>query len=230
MVTTIKTNYIKQGDCLELMQELPDESIDLIVTDPPYGIDLNIQRKTSKFKNTTVKNDNTLEWLPNLVNNFKRIMKPNSVIYLFCNWQNYDVFKKEFEKYFELKNLIVWDKQWFGMGYNWRPNHEFIMVLTNGKFKTNSNNNENILRYRRIHPTKMYHSCEKPIALLEKLIEESSNEGDTVLDSFIGSGTTPIAAINTNRKYIGYELDEKYFNIAQQRINENSLKGGEADE
>jgi len=226
----MKTNYIKQGDCLELMQELPDESIDLIVTDPPYGIDLNIQRKTSKFKNTTVKNDNTLEWLPNLVNNFKRIMKPNSVIYLFCNWQNYDVFKKEFEKYFELKNLIVWDKQWFGMGYNWRPNHEFIMVLTNGKFKTNSNNNENILRYRRIHPTKMYHSCEKPIALLEKLIEESSNEGDTVLDSFIGSGTTPIAAINTNRKYIGYELDEKYFNIAQQRINENSLKGGEADE
>lgn len=226
----MKTNYIKQGDCLELMQELPDESIDLIVTDPPYGIDLNIQRKTSKFKNTTVKNDNTLEWLPNLVNNFKRIMKPNSVIYLFCNWQNYDVFKKEFEKYFELKNLIVWDKQWFGMGYNWRPNHEFIMVLTNGEFKTNSNNNENILRYRRIHPTKMYHSCEKPIALLEKLIEESSNEGDTVLDSFIGSGTTPIAAINTNRKYIGYELDEKYFNIAQQRINENSLKGGEADE
>ena len=226
----MKTNYIKQGDCLELMQELPDESIDLIVTDPPYGIDLNIQRKTSKFKNTTVKNDNTLEWLPNLVNNFKRIMKPNSVIYLFCNWQNYDVFKKEFEKYFELKNLIVWDKQWFGMGYNWRPNHEFIMVLTNGKFKTNSNNNENILRYRRIHPTKMYHSCEKPIALLEKLIEESSNEGDTVLDSFIGSGTTPIAAINTNRKYIGYELDEKYFDIAQQRINENSLKGGEADE
>src|SRR5699024_7071999 len=226
----MKTNYIKQGDCLELMQELPDESIDLIVTDPPYGIDLNIQRKTSKFKNTTVKNDNTLEWLPNLVNNFKRIMKPNSVIYLFCNWQNYDVFKKEFEKYFELKNLIVWDKQWFGMGYNWRPNHEFIMVLTNGKFKTNSNNNENILRYRRIHPTKMYQSCEKPIALLEKLIEESSNEGDTVLDSFIGSGTTPIAAINTNRKYIGYELDEKYFNIAQQRINENSLKGGEADE
>ena len=226
----MKTNYIKQGDCLELMQELPDESIDLIVTDPPYGIDLNIQRKTSKFKNTTVKNDNTLEWLPSLVNNFKRIMKPNSVIYLFCNWQNYDVFKKEFEKYFELKNLIVWDKQWFGMGYNWRPNHEFIMVLTNGKFKTNSNNNENILRYRRIHPTKMYHSCEKPIALLEKLIEESSNEGDTVLDSFIGSGTTPIAAINTNRKYIGYELDEKYFNIAQQRINENSLKGGEADE
>ena len=226
----MKTNYIKQGDCLELMQELPDESIDLIVTDPPYGIDLNIQRKTSKFKNTTVKNDNTLEWLPNLVNNFKRIMKPNSVIYLFCNWQNYDVFKKEFEKYFELKNLIVWDKQWFGMGYNWRPNHEFIMVLTNGKFKTNSNNNENILRYRRIHPTKMYHSCEKPIALLEKLIEESSNEGDTVLDSFIGSGTTPIAAINTNRKYIGYELDEKYFNIAQQRINENSLKGGEVDE
>ena len=226
----MKTNYIKQGDCLELMQELPDESIDLIVTDPPYGIDLNIQRKTSKFKNTTVKNDNTLEWLPNLVNNFKRIMKTNSVIYLFCNWQNYDVFKKEFEKYFELKNLIVWDKQWFGMGYNWRPNHEFIMVLTNGKFKTNSNNNENILRYRRIHPTKMYHSCEKPIALLEKLIEESSNEGDTVLDSFIGSGTTPIAAINTNRKYIGYELDEKYFNIAQQRIDEHILKGGEADE
>ena len=76
----------------------------------------------------------------------------------------------------------------------------------------------------RIHPT------QKPVALFEYLIKTYTNEGDVVLDNCIGSGTTPVAAINTNRKYIGYELDEKYFNIAQQRIDEHILKGGEADE
>lgn len=217
----LEINKIHLGDCLELMKEIDDKSIDMILTDPPYGIDLTPQRQSGKFKNTKVLSDDNLDWLPFWCQELFRILKDNSSGYIFCNWQNYDIFKQELQKYFIIKNCIVWDKDWFGMGNNWRANHEFIIVITNGKFKTKSNNKSNILKYRRLAPQKLLHSCEKPIGLLEDIILESTNENDLILDSFIGSGTTTIAAINTNRNFIGIEKDENYFNIASKRIEEH---------
>ena len=208
------------GDCLELMKDIPDRSIDLIITDPPYGTNLTPQRKNSKFKGTKVLNDDTLDWLPDLVSEYKRILKENSVGYVFCNWQKYDLFKQAFEKEFIIKNCLVWNKDWIGMGNNWRPNHEFILVITNGKFKTKSNNKSNIITQRRVSPQKLTHPCEKPVPLIEELIIESSDEGDVILDSFLGTGSTAIACINTNRNFIGIELDDKYFEIAKERIEE----------
>ena len=211
-------NKIILGDCLEVMKEIPDESMDMILTDPPYGIDLTPQRNGSKFKGTKVLNDDTLNWLPHIVKEYKRVLKTNSVGYIFCNWQNYDIFKQSFEKEFIIKNCIVWDKKWFGMGNNWRPNHEFILVITNGNFKTKSNNKSNILSYTRVHPRKLLHSCGKPIELLMELINESCEEGSLILDTFAGSGTAAIAALNTGRSFICIEKDERYFNIAKERI------------
>jgi site-specific DNA-methyltransferase (adenine-specific) len=200
------------------MKDIPDQSIDLIVTDPPYGIDLTPQRENGKFKNTKVINDNNLDWLPQVVEEYYRLLKPNSAGYIFCNWQNYDIFKQAFAKRFTIKNCIVWNKDWFGIGNNWRPNHEFIMLITNGIFKTKSNNKSNIITQRRMTPQKMTHSCEKPIKLLEELITESSEEDDLILDSFVGTGSLPLACINTHRNYIGFELDPTYCNIANKRI------------
>ena len=211
-------NKILQGDCLQVMKDISDKSIDLIVTDPPYGIDLTPQRQNSKFKGEKVLNDNKLDWLPDFAKECARVLKADSVGYIFCNWQNYDVFKQEFQKRFTIKNCIVWDKDWFGMGNNWRPNHEFIMVITNGKFKTKSNNLANIIKQRRVSPQKLVHSCEKPIPLLELIIEESSDIGAVVLDSFAGSGTTAIASLNTGRYFIGIEKDEQYHKIACERV------------
>ena len=90
--------------------------------------------------------------------------------------------------------------------------------------KTRSNNKSNILTYRRIAPTKLLHSCEKPVELIQDLIEELTDENGLVFDPFIGSGTTAIAAIKTGRHYIGYELDSEYFKIAQNRILDYELK------
>lgn len=115
------------------------------------------------------------------------------------------------------------------MGNNWRPNHEFIMVITNGKFKTKSNNKSNIITCRRLSPQKLTHSCEKPIKLLEEIIIESSDEGSVILDTFLGTGSLALAAINTNRKYIGFELDTEYYNTAQNRINEHIFKISEVE-
>lgn len=211
-------DYIECGDCLELMKQIPDGSIDLVLTDPPYGIDLTPQRENGKFKNTKVINDNTLEWLPNLVNEMYRVSK-NAVL-IFCGWQNVDKFKIEFEKRFTVKNILVWDKDWFGMGNNYRPNYELCLLCCKTNVTTKSNNKSNILKYRRIAPQKLLHSCEKPIALLEDLITELSNEGDIVLDPFLGSGSTCVACVNTNRHYIGFELDPQYYDIACKRLEE----------
>ena len=222
----IELNKIYNEDCLEGMKRIPDKSVDMILTDPPYGINLTPQRSNGKFKGTKVINDSTLDWLPSLVSEYKRILKPDSVGYVFCNWQNYDLFKQAFEIDFTIKNCIVWNKDWFGMGNNWRANHEFIMVITNGKFKTKSNNKSNIITVRRVSPQKLTHSCEKPVALLEEIILESCDEGAIVLDTFLGTGATAVACINTNRNVIGFELDKGYYDVANARIRRSLIGSG----
>ena len=215
----IKNRYkLYQGDCLEVMDELikDDVKVDMILTDPPYGIDLTPQRENGKFKNTKVINDNNLWWLPKFVNQVYALTKNIAII--FCAWQNIDKFKIELEKKFIIKNILVWNKDWFGMGNNYRPNYELILLCCKTNITTKSKNKSNILTYRRIPPQKLKHSCEKPVGLLEDLIYELTDENDIVLDSFMGSGSTGVACLNTNRKFIGIELDENYFNIACDRL------------
>lgn len=215
---------LRHGDCLELMKGIPDGSIDMILTDPPYGISLKPQRASSNWKNTKVINDNNLDWLPCFVKESYRVLRKDSVMFFFVSWQTIDKVKPKIEDYFEVKNVIVWDKDWFGLGNNFRPNHEFIILASKGKYKTKSKNLSNILKFRRVAPMKLQHSCEKPVALLELLIEESVEEKSVVLDPFMGSGTTGVACKNLNRNFIGYELDEHYFEIATNRINKTRRK------
>lgn len=205
-----------KGDCLEVMKDIPDGSIDLIITDPPYGIDLTPQRENGKFKNTKVINDDNLDWLPRLVDETYRISK--NTVCIFCGWQTIDKFKQAFEKRFIVKNVLVWNKDWFGMGNNYRPNYELILLLCKTNVKTKSKNKSNILTYRRMAPQKMKHSCEKPVVLLEDLITELSEENDTILDCFMGSGSTGEACLKANRNFIGIELDDTYFEVAKNRI------------
>lgn len=215
----IKDSYkLYQGDCLEVMDELikDDVKVDMILTDPPYGIDLAPQRENGKFKNTKVINDNNLCWLPKFVNQIYALTKNTAII--FCAWQNIDKFKIELEKKFTIKNILVWNKDWFGMGNNYRPNYELILLCCKTNITTKSKNKSNILTYRRIPPQKLKHSCEKPVGLLEDLIYELTDENDIVLDSFMGSGSTGVACLNTNRRFIGIELDEKYFTISYTRL------------
>lgn len=229
-------SYIKQGDCLELMKEIPDKSIDLILCDLPYG--------TTQNKWDTVLDLEKL-W------GYNRIVKDNTPIVLFSQMpftatlvkSNFPLFKYEW----------IWQKQQ-GTGYlNAKKMplkaHENILVfykklpLYNPQMRTGfkpysckrgkgtSNYNKHISvvstsnseRYpidilefaydkQKLHPT------QKPVALLEYLIKTYTNEGATVLDNCMGSGSTCVACINTNRNYIGFELNENYFNIAKERI------------
>ena len=221
MVTKEKSSLtasLFNEDCLEKLRDIPDNSIDMILTDPPYGIDLTPQRSNGKFKDTKVINDDSLNWLSTFVDEVYRVSK--NVVVCFCSWQKIDIFKTEFEKKFIVKNILIWNKDWFGMGNNYRPNYEMCLLCCKTNVKTKSRNKSNILTYRRLAPNKLVHSCEKPIDLLVDLISELSNDYDLILDPFMGSGSTGVACMNTGRSFIGIELDPNYFEIASQRIEE----------
>ena len=155
------------------------------------------------------------EFLPSLY----RILKDDSHCYLMVNGRNLNELQNEAEQVgFKYQNLLVWDKG------NATPNKwymnacEFILFLRKGKAKNINNlGSKTILSVPNVR-NKM-HPTEKPVELMQILIENSSNENDTVLDPFMRSGSTGIACLNTNRNFIGIELDKTYFDIAQNRIN-----------
>lgn len=237
------------GDCLEVMKGIPDGSVDLVLTDPPYGTTAN------KWDSVI---DSKEMW-----KELKRVVKPNGAILLFGS--------EPFSTYLRMGNLenykydIYWLKNkvtGFTQAKN-KPmkNLELISVFSDGTtvHKTQSKNRMtynpqgltllnkvkkngkgkfgNIAGERPSHKDNYVqeftnypkmtvefevehglHPTQKPVPLLEYLIKTYTNESETVLDFTMGSGSTGVAAINTNRKFIGIELDEKYFDIAKERI------------
>ena len=247
---------IKQGDCLELMKDIPDGSVDMILADLPYG--------------TTACDWDTIIPFEPLWEQYERVIKDNGAIVLTASQpftsalitSNQSLYKYNFvwqksaggnfvhAKNMPLKlheDICVFSKAPIGhisqlgdrrMIYNpqglkrvnkirSRPKHyenghklsreshklerviEFVNYPTSILKYNNSDNRE-----RGLHPT------QKPVALFEYLIKTYTNDGDTVLDNVMGSGTTGVACQNTNRNFIGFELDEAYFNIAKERLEE----------
>ena len=207
------------GDCLEVMDKLIEEGIkvDCILTDPPYG--MNFRSNYRKEKYNPITNDNDLDFIESYFGKCYALLKEDTHIYCFCSWHNIDKFKIEFEKYFKLKNIIVWEKNNTSMGDlkgSYAPKHEFILYGHKGRRLRNGFRYADIIKANRtgnkLHPT------QKPVDLLEIFINQSTNENEIVFDGFIGSGSTGVACMNTGRKFIGIELDNNYFNIAKERI------------
>lgn len=210
-----------QGDCLEVMKGIPDGSVDLVLTDPPYGMDLKPQRASAKFHGKKIINDDNLSWSDEFFEQCYRVAKNNTASMFFCSHHCVSEFIASAKKAgYEIKNLLVWDKGHFGMGGNWRPVHELILIATKGRFVTKSKNLRTIVSFKKLHHSKAQHPTQKPVDLLEHLIVEPDYEPSVILDPFMGSGSTGVACVNTNRKFIGIELDETYFNIAKERIGE----------
>jgi site-specific DNA-methyltransferase (adenine-specific) len=213
---------LMQGDCLELMKTIPDGSVDMVLTDPPYGMDYQSNRRTVTEKFSKISNDDGLLWLDDFVDECWRVMSHDSAAYVFCSWHKVDVFKTAFERKFKIKNIIVWVKNNHGSGdlkAAYAPKHEFVLYMHKGRSLFRSGRTPDVISADKVSGAKMVHPTEKPIKLLERFAVNNSDEGDTILDPFMGSGTTGVACMNTNRKFIGIELDEGYFQIAKDRIN-----------
>jgi len=205
------------GDCLEVMKQIPDKSVDLVLTDPPYGIDYS--RHISNGIHSKIANDTTLNWLDNTLNNTNTLLKDNGSLYMFCSWHNVEVFKIAINKFFEIRNMLIWNKQGNGMGdltTTYGSIYEICFYANRSPQLLNGNRNCDMLTFSRsgneLHPT------QKPIDLIKFLISKSSNETDLIMDCFLGSGTTAVACKQLNRRCIGIEISQKYCDIAVQRL------------
>ena len=210
------------GDCFELLQDIPDESIDMVLTDPPYG--MNFQSEYRKHKYEKIMGDSDLAWLDDFVNEIYRVSKPNTAHYVFCSFHHIDKFKQAIERKFKIKNILTWVKNNTSMGDlkgDFAPKTEFIIFFHKGRRLINGKRDPNVLEFKKtrneLHPT------QKPVDMTEYMIGKFSDEGDVILDPFMGSGTTGVACKNTNRIFIGMELDETYFNIAKERIDNHEI-------
>ena len=238
-----------QGDCLELMKDIPNKSVDMILCDLPYGT-------------TACKWDNVIPFEP-LWEQYNRIIKDNGAIVLFGS--------EPFSSKLRLSNLKMYKYDWIYekskatlfTQCKKRPlnSHEYISVfykkspiynpqmrdrekprISKNKGTTRqflcSNGKEyvgkkpldkkypiTVLEFGNDNQKEKQHPTQKPVALLEYLIRTYTNHGETVLDFTMGSGSTGVACVNTNRNFIGIELDEGYFNIAKKRIEEAWERG-----
>jgi len=208
-----------QGDCLEVMKGIEDGSVDMVLTDPPYGMSFRSNYRKKKYRG--IKSDTTLDWLDIFVSECFRVAKNNTAHYVFCSFHNIDKFKRAFENQFKVKNILIWEKNNTSMGDlagDFAPKYEMILFLHKGRRTINGKRDANILKFSKTGNN--YHPTQKPVDMCEYLLAKFSDVGNTVLDPFMGSGTTGVACKNLNRDFIGIELDKTYFNIAKKRIAE----------
>lgn len=212
---------IYKEDAVKWLSTLPEGSVDLIITDPPYE-SLEKHRKigtTTRLKQSKASSNQWFDIFPNdrfeeLLAEVYRVLKKNSHLYLFCDQETMFVIKPIAEKVgFKFWKPIVWDKMSIGMGYHYRARYEFILFFEKGKRKLKDLSVPDILQSKRVHRG---YPTEKPVMLIEKLILQSSELGDLVVDPFFGSGSTLKAAINQGRRAAGSDIAE----LAHAHLNE----------
>lgn len=229
---------IKQDDCLHFLKSLPDNSVDLIVTDPAYsGMNNHLQlgrgRIIGKYKDKGTQAgkwfaefEDTEENYRVFLSESKRVLrKTTGHIYIMFDSYSLLTLGALVREYFNVKNLITWDKVNIGMGHYYRRRHEYIIFATNGNTRKLRNQSfPDVWRFKRIHRAK--YATQKPVELFQTMIYASTEAGYTVCDPFMGSGSSAIAAIKNNCSFIGCDVAEKAIMASQARIQE-FLKTGQ---
>ncbi|NQT49289.1 site-specific DNA-methyltransferase [Candidatus Kuenenbacteria bacterium] len=245
-------NNIFFGDSLEETNKLPNDIIDLIVTDPPYTI-----RKDFGKGTVSVKEKEFISWCENWIKQCHRILKSNGSIYICINWEASSIIESILKKHFTVRNRITWKRdKGRGAKRNWKNNMEDIWFATKGdnytfnlddvkvkkaviapyvdeKGKPKDWQEINGEKFRMTHPSNIWtdltvpfwsmpenteHPTQKPEKLIERIILASSNEGELVFDPFMGSGTTAVVAKKLKRKYLGFEIEKKFYILCQKRL------------
>lgn len=217
----METNIIYNMDCLKGLEMIPDKSIDLVITDPPYGIDYQSNHRVKSDGFEKILNDKRpfIDFIPHL----PRILKDDGACFIFTRWDVQQAFIDEMEANgMKVKNVVIWDKLNHTAGdlkraFGYR--YESIIFACGDKFAFKKERPVDILRYSRVSGDKLVHPNEKPVGLLRYLIEQTTDFGGLILDCFMGSGASAVAAKETGRNFIGFELDENYHKIASERAN-----------
>ena len=216
----IKENTIIHGDSLTVLRQMESESVDAIITDPPYGINY-VSRAGARIKNDR----SPFIWF--LYDAFRVLKSGESgrgSLICFTRWDVEQTFIDAMRMAgFNVRSEVIWDKVYHGVGdckTQFAPSHENIIFAVKGKFCFPGHRPKDLITYQKLNSAQMVHPTEKPVGLLSNLISSVTKPGDLILDPFAGSGSTLVAAKKTGRRFIGVELDDEYFATAQRRIEE----------
>lgn len=242
-IYNIKNYLIINDDCFKALKQIPDNSIDLILTDPPYNI-AKYSTGNIKFDWRSDINNDLADWdlqplkPDSLLKEFKRILSPKGNIFIFCSYNLIGDYHKVFDPEFDTFQFMVWHKT--NPVPNFRKSSflnscELIVSCWNKGHTWNFTNQKDMHNFiesgicmgsERVRDKdgKYLHPTQKPVSILKKIIKIASNENDVVLDCFNGVGSTGDAALSLNRKYIGIEIDKKYVMSTEQRLSKYNLK------
>jgi site-specific DNA-methyltransferase (adenine-specific) len=216
---------LAQQDAVIWLQTLPAASVDLLITDPAYE-SLEKHRAigtTTRLKHSKASSNDWFTIFPNarfgeLFREVYRVLRPNSHFYLLCDAETMFVAKPEAEHAgFKFWKPLVWDKQTIGMGYHYRARYELILFFEKGKRKLNDLGMADIIEVPRIRGG---YPAEKPSAVAEVLINQSSSPGEVVCDPFMGSGSVGVATVRLGRRFLGNDLNPEAVRIAAHRLRE----------
>lgn len=211
------------GDAVAFLRSLADDSVDLVITDPPYE-SLEKHRAvgtTTRLKHSKASSNDWFEIFPNdrfeeLFAEIYRVLKPNRHFYLFCDAETMFVAKPLGEDAgFKFWKPLVWDKVAIGMGYHYRARYEMILFFEKGKRKLDDLGVPDILAAKRVHRG---YPTEKPPEIAAILVSQSTSPGEVVLDPFMGSGSTGVAAVRQGRAFLGNDLCLEAVDIARARL------------
>lgn len=223
-----ETGRFLNGDCLKLLDEVPDNTFSSVIMDPPYGVNtvLNGTPFEADFMNTCPGDRKLADALALLDAVLKKIlpkMKDGRNIYSFTSWKTLGPHLEIFKKYFTVNTVIVWDKLSFGYGFlngSWAQQYELVIFGTKGRRRPSLGQGYcgNVIRVKATPTKDRIHSCQKPLELIRAFIAESTVQGEIVADPFAGSGSTLVAAKLFGRDYWGAEADPDIYKLALGRL------------
>jgi DNA modification methylase len=223
---TLYRPELRNADVREVLPSMPAESVDLILTDPPYGIGFDGNRwETDKYDELAGDDDPAL--MASVADELARVLKPDRHAYVFCRWDTLPAVLESYGEHFEVDTTIVWDKDDGGHGMgdldDWAPRHELIVKCSKGSRPLQAESRSpNVIRQQDVRFTSdpNHHPTQKPTPLLETLIEASTTEDEVVFDPFGGVHSTAVAAAGLDRRAVSVELDTEFHAKGRDRIND----------
>jgi site-specific DNA-methyltransferase (adenine-specific) len=212
----MEINKVYKDDCFNIIAQMPNDYLDLVIVDPPYGDGIGYGRNGKEILNNE---DETINY--RFLDVILPKMKQDTSLYLFSNHKFcFQIKEYAIANGYNYRMLCVLVKNNIGMGYGFRNQHEICLVLEKGKAKYNCKDVSNVWKMKHIQHDDNSHPHQKDYDIIRKIILHSSNEGDLIFDGFMGSFSTAIACHKEKRNFLGTELDAKWHALGQKKLDD----------